>query len=95
MHFGGWEGAAGAAIVISAYLFQIVRLAMVRVADGVSVSSYLLWAAASALMLVHALAIKSTVFIILTGSHLAACVVIAGLALWFGRSARRLTAAQP
>lgn len=83
----GMEGAIGAAIVISAYLFQISRLAITRVAHGVSVQSYLLWAAASALMLIHALGIGSGVFIVLTSSHLIACLVIAGLALRFGRKA--------
>ncbi len=81
----GIEGYIGAAIVISAYLFQIGRIAVTRVAHGVSVHSYLLWAVASALMLFHALGIGSGVFIVLTGSHLAACVIIAGLAIWFGK----------
>jgi|GraSoi2013_115cm_1033766.scaffolds.fasta_scaffold77056_2 hypothetical protein len=77
------SGAVGTGIVIGGYVNQIARLARTRRADGVSIPSYLLWAAASALLLVHARGIGSAVFTVLTIFQFVACLLIAALASWF------------
>jgi len=48
------SGAIGAAIVIGGYFPEITRLVRSRRSDGVSIPSYLLWSAASGLLLVEA-----------------------------------------
>lgn len=78
-------GSIGAAIVIAGYIIQIWTLIRFRRAEGVSAASYLLWGAASALLLVHAIRIGSPVFMILTGFQVTGCLLIAGMAVAFTR----------
>ena len=49
------SGAVGTGIVIIAYVPQFVRIARTRRAADVSIPTYLLWAAGSALLLIHAM----------------------------------------
>ena len=77
------SGAIGTVIIIGGYFIEIARLVRTRRADGVSVSSYLLWSAASGLLLVHAMGMRSTVFIVLTTFQALSCLLIAVLASRF------------
>jgi hypothetical protein len=77
------SGAIGTAIIIGGYFIEIARLVRTRRANGVSVSSYLLWSAASGLLLVHAMGMRSTVFILLTTFQALSCLLIAVLASRF------------
>jgi hypothetical protein len=77
------SGAIGTGILIGGYFIQITRLVRTRRADGVSISSYLLWSAASGLLLVHAMGMRSTVFIVLTTFQALSCLLIAVLASRF------------
>ena len=76
-------GTIGTGIIIGAYFLEIARLVRTRRSDGVSISSYLLWSAASGLLLVHAMGMRSTVFIILTTFQALSCLLIAVLASRF------------
>jgi hypothetical protein len=77
------SGAIGTAIIIGGYFIEIARLVRTRRSDGVSISSYLLWSAASGLLLVHAMGMRSTVFILLTTFQALSCLLIAVLASRF------------
>jgi len=76
-------GAIGVGITIGGYFPMIARLVRTRRSDGVSISSYLLWSAASGLLLVHAWNMRSTVFILLTTFQALSCLLIAVLASRF------------
>ena len=77
------SGAIGTGILIGGYFIEIARLVRTRRADGVSISSYLLWSAASWLLLVHAMGMRSTVFTVLTTFQALSCLLIAVLASRF------------
>jgi uncharacterized protein with PQ loop repeat len=77
------SGVVGTGIIIVAYVPQVVRLARTRHAADVSIPTYLLWAAGSALLFVHAWAMRSPVFTALTIFQIFACLLIIALALWF------------
>jgi hypothetical protein len=77
------SGVIGTGIIIGGYFIEIARLVRTRRADGVSISSYLLWSAASGLLLVHAMGMRSTVFIVLTTFQALSCLLIAVLASRF------------
>jgi hypothetical protein len=77
------SGAIGTVILIGGYLPEIARLVRTRRSDGVSILSYLLWSAASGLLLVHAWGMRSTVFIVLTTFQALSCLLIAVLASRF------------
>ena len=77
------SGAVGTGIVFIAYVPQFVRIARTRRAAGVSIPTYLLWAAGSALLLVNAMGMRSAVFTVLTLFQIVACLLIVALALWF------------
>lgn len=77
------SGAVGTGIVIVAYVPQFVRIARTRHAADVSVPTYLLWAAGSALLLVSAMGMGSAVFTVLTLFQIIACLLIVALSLWF------------
>ena len=77
------SGFVGTGIIIIAYVPQVVRLARTRRAADVSIPTYLLWAAGSALLLVHAWSMRSPVFMALTIFQILACLLIIALALWF------------
>jgi hypothetical protein len=76
-------GAIGTGIIIGGYFLAITRLVRTRRSAGVSISSYLLWSAASGLLLVHAWGMRSTVFIVLTTFQAQSCLLIAVLASRF------------
>jgi len=84
------SGAVGTGIIIGGYIPEIARLVRSRRSDGVSITSYLLWSAASSLLLVYAWHIRSTVFVVLTTFQALPCLLIAVLAYRFrqGRSAK-------
>ena len=77
------SGFVGTGIIIIAYIPQFVRIARTRHAADVSIPTYLLWAAGSALLLVHAMGMGSAVFTVLTLFQIVACLLIIALALWF------------
>jgi len=77
------SGAIGVVIIIVGYFSAIARLVRTRRSGGVSISSYLLWSAASGLLLVHAWSMRSTVFIVLTTFQALSCLLIAVLASRF------------
>lgn len=77
------SGAIGTSIIIGGYFIEIARLVRTRRAEGVSISSYLLWSAASGLLLVNAMGMRSTVFIVLTTFQALSCLLIAVLASRF------------
>lgn len=77
------SGAVGTGIVVIAYVPQFARIARARRAADVSIPTYLLWAVASALLLVHAMGMGSVVFMVLTIFQIVACLLIVALALWF------------
>ena len=72
-------------IVAGGYISQLARLARTHCAEGVSGRSYLLWAAASVLLLVHAMGMRSLVFTVPTISQIFGCVLIAALATIYRR----------
>ena len=76
-------GMIGTGIIIVGYFHEIARLVRTRRSDGVSILSYLLWSAASGLLLVHAMGMRSTVFIVLTTFQALSCLLIAVLASRF------------
>ena len=79
-------GAVGTAMLSIGYLLQVAHLIRKRRADGVSPMSYLVWAAAAALVLLHEWGISEPISIFLTGFETVACLLIAGLAVWFTRT---------
>ena len=83
------SGAVGTGIVIIAYVPQFVRIARTRRAADVSIPTYLLWAAGSALLLIHAMGMGSAVFTVFTIFQIIACLLIVALALWFRQPRHR------
>ena len=84
-----WLGIVGTVLVVIAYVPQITHLMMMRCGEGVSLTAYVLWCAASSLLCVYAVIADEPVFIALQGYHAAACALI----LFFG--ARYRTARCP
>ena len=74
------SGFLGTGIVVGGYISQLARLVRMHRAEGVSARTYLLWAVASGLLLVHAMGMGSLVFTVLTISQILGCVLIAILA---------------
>ena len=75
-----WLGIFGTGLVIIAYIPQITHLMKMHCGEGISISAYILWAAASSFLCVYAIIAKEPVFIVLQGYHAVAC----GLILLFG-----------
>ncbi len=71
-----WIGYAGTTVVVLAYLPQIIHLIRERCSAGLSHKAYLMWAGASALLLLYAVAIRNGVFIALQGYQLTAATLI-------------------
>lgn len=78
-------GAIGTAMLSVGYLLQVAHLIRKRRSDGVSPTSYLVWALAAALVLIHEWGISEPISIFLTGFETVACLLIAGLAIAFNR----------
>jgi hypothetical protein len=79
------SGFLGTGIVAGGYISDLARLVRTHRAEGVSGRTYLLWAVASGLLLVHARRMLSLVFTVLTISQIFGCVLIATLATIFRR----------
>lgn len=75
-----WLGYLGTALVIIAYIPQILHLMKMRCGEGISIAAYALWTASSAFLCVYAIFAKEYIFIALQGYHAVAC----GLILCFG-----------
>ena len=75
-----WLGMLGTALVIVAYIPQIIHLTIMRCGEGLSLSAYALWTAASAFLCVYAIIGEEPVFMVLQGYH----AVASGLILFFG-----------
>lgn len=80
------SGFLGTGIVAGGYISQVVRLVRTHRAEGLSGRAYLLWAVASGLLLVHAMGMRSVVFMVLTIAQMVGCVLIAALATIYRRS---------
>lgn len=76
MQFTQILGFIGSGLVIVAYVPQISHLINKACSQGISMRAYALWLASSALLLTHAIAIGSTVFILLQSLHLVATATI-------------------
>ena len=74
-------GFLGTILVIAAYLPQIRHLIKERCTGGISLRAYYIWFAAALLLLIHAIAIRDPVFILLQAYQLGAC----GLIVFFCR----------
>lgn len=72
MNYSQLFGFLGTTLAILAYLPQIIHLVKEHCSAGVSRSAYVLWFAASALLLVHALLINDKIFIALMTFNTAA-----------------------
>jgi MtN3 and saliva related transmembrane protein len=72
-------GFIGSCIVICAYVPQIAHLIKEHCAAGISRYAYILWFIASALLLVHAVMIRDTIFIVLQSINF----VSTGIILFF------------
>ena len=79
------SGSLGTGIVVGGYIYQVARLVRTHRAEGVSGRTYLLWAVASGLLLVHAWGMRSVIFIVLMISQIACCVLIATMATIYRR----------
>jgi hypothetical protein len=79
------SGYLGTGIVVGGYISQFVRLVRTHRAEGVSGRTYLLWAVASGLLLVHARGMRSVVFTVLMISQILGCVLIATMATIYRR----------
>ena len=71
MKYIGW---AGTALVVVAYLPQIQHLYAERCAWGISVKTWVIWLAASALLLTHCLLQGDALFAVVQGVNLFAIV---------------------
>ena len=74
-------GFLGTILVIAAYLPQIQHLIKEHCTGGISLRAYYMWLTAALLLLVHAVAIRDSVFILLQAYQLGAC----GLIVFFCR----------
>lgn len=77
-------GFLGTILVIAAYLPQIRHLIKEHCTGGISLSAYYMWLTAALLLLIHAIAIRDSVFILLQAYQLGAC----GLIVFFCRKYR-------
>jgi len=71
-----WLGFAGTALVIVAYLPQIIHLTKEGCTAGISIGAYISWATASALLLAYAIGQQDIVFIALQTYQLLAASLI-------------------
>lgn len=71
-----WLGYIGTAIVIAAYLPQILHLVRERCSAGLSAGAYLMWAIASMLLLSYAVGARDPVFMALQTYQVSAAALI-------------------
>lgn len=81
-----WLGIFGTVLVMISYIPQITHLLQNRCGEGVSLSAYGLWMAASALLCGYAIIGSEPVFTALQGYHAAACGIILLLSAKYRRS---------
>ena len=81
-----WVGFVGTALVIIAYLPQVVHLIKERCSWGISLSAYALWFVAGILICAHAVNLNDPVFIVLQGYNVAATAVIVAFAKKYKRN---------
>jgi len=85
MELNTLSGSLGAGIVVGGYISQVARLVRTHSAEGVSGRTYILWAVASGLLLIHARGMRSVVFTVLMISQILGCIVIATMATIYRR----------
>tara|TARA_Y100000310_G_C20353196_1_gene655366 strand:- start:61 stop:354 length:294 start_codon:yes stop_codon:yes gene_type:complete len=84
-------GFIGAAIIISAYIPQIRRIVKEHCSGGISLHAWIIWLVATILILIHAIAIKDTVFMTLQSINVIAITLTIILILKYrGRSCRSI-----
>ncbi len=92
-----WVGFVGAALVIMAYLPQVVHLIKERCSWGISIGAYAMWFVAGILICAHAVSLNDPVFIVLQGYNVVATAAIAAFAKKYKQNIcidhRRLAAA--
>jgi len=71
-----WIGLIGTALVIIAYLPQILHLVKGQCSAGISLKAYVMWLASSLLLFAHAFSINDPVFIALQSYQMGATSVI-------------------
>ena len=71
-----WLGYIGTALVILAYIPQIIHLVRERCSAGLSVGAYMMWGVAAMLLLTYAISARDMVFIALQSYQLAATLLI-------------------
>jgi uncharacterized protein with PQ loop repeat len=71
-----WVGFLGTAIVIIAYMPQIMHLVKGQCSAGISLKAYGLWLISSSLLLAHAFYLNDTVFVALQSYQLGATMTI-------------------
>ena len=81
-----WVGFVGAALVIIAYLPQVVHLIKERCSWGISLGAYTLWFVAGILICTHAVSLNDPVFIVLQGYNVVATATIAIFAKKYKRN---------
>jgi len=80
-----WLGIFGTVLVMISYVPQVTHIFNQGCGEGVSLSAYGLWMAASALLCVYAIIGREAVFTALQGYHALAC----GIILLLGAKYRR------
>ena len=75
-----WVGFVGTALVIVAYLPQVVHLIKERCSWGISLGAYSLWLVAGIFICAHAVNLNDPVFIVLQGYNVVATATIAAFA---------------
>jgi uncharacterized protein with PQ loop repeat len=71
-----WLGYTGTALVIVAYLPQIIHLVREQCSAGLSAGAYMLWGLAAILLLSYAISTRDPVFVALQSYQLGATVLI-------------------
>jgi len=82
-----WVGFVGTALVIIAYMPQILHLVNAQCSAGISIKAYVMWLLSSLLLFGHAFSIKDPVFIALQSYQLGATTTIVFFAKKYANSA--------
>lgn len=97
MSVTAWVGFVGTALVIMAYLPQVVHLIKERCSWGISLGAYAMWFVAGILICAHAVSLNDPVFIVLQGYNVVATATVAAFAKRYKQNIcidhRRLAAA--
>ncbi|MBI4528648.1 MAG: PQ-loop repeat-containing protein [Deltaproteobacteria bacterium] len=71
-----WAGFLGTAVVVIAYMPQVLHLVKNQCSAGISLKAYAMWLVSSFLLLAHAFGLNDPVFIALQGYQLGATTTI-------------------